>query len=355
MQTILTLNFTYLLLWWPNFFHKILGVLWIHTNAVAGSAAVINKFKEIGKKVIFVTNNSTKTRVEVTQKARDMEYNITEVWRWPLVFWTFLYNFVFIQDEVVTTSYLAAKYLKSNAFTGIAYIIGSTGISRELDMVNIRHTGVGPDVLKTNFQALANGNEFEPDPEVGAVIVGFDEHFSYPKMFKAATYLNRPGCLFIATNTDERFPMKNCVIPGTGSMVRPIEVAAGRPSMVMGKPSPMLCKALLDEHGVVPERTLMIGDRCNTDILFGSNCGYQTLLVGTGIHNLDDVQLWRDSDDAEDKKLIPDVFLPRLGDLLPFMDKWQVSAVVWRVIFFFLEKKNSKYIYGTMIVCIVFL
>lgn len=82
-----------------------------------------------------------------------------------------------------------------------------------MDNVGIRHEGVGPDLLTGSLQDLVHV-EFVPDNEIGAVIVGFDEHFSFPKLFKATTYLDNPDCIFIATNTDERFPTAGKVIPG---------------------------------------------------------------------------------------------------------------------------------------------
>lgn len=48
------------------------------------------------------------------------------------------------------------------------------------------------------------------DPEVGAVAVGFDREFSYDKLVRATTYLANPDCLFLATNTDEKY-----MVPGT--------------------------------------------------------------------------------------------------------------------------------------------
>lgn len=86
-----------------------------------------------------------------------------------------------------------------------------SGITKELEKVGIAHCGVGPDLMGKDITALS----IEKDPDVGAVIVGYDEHFSYPKMVKAASYLADHDVHFIGTNTDERFPTsKSIVMPG---------------------------------------------------------------------------------------------------------------------------------------------
>ena len=51
--------------------------------------------------------------------------------------------------------------------------------------------------------------------QVTCVLVAFDEHISYHKILKAATYIKKRNCLFLATNEDSALPMPgDMVIPG---------------------------------------------------------------------------------------------------------------------------------------------
>lgn len=47
------------------------------------------------------------------------------------------------QEEVVSTAYLAAKYLQDQGFKDKVYVVGSTGITQEMDMAGIKHTDIG--------------------------------------------------------------------------------------------------------------------------------------------------------------------------------------------------------------------
>ncbi|KOC71086.1 Phosphoglycolate phosphatase [Habropoda laboriosa] len=265
------------------------GVLWMNMNPLPNAAKVIDTFNCLGKRVFYVTNNSTKTREEFVMKCQVLNFKATK-------------------ENILCTANLAACYLQDLA------------IAKELQEVGISHIGVGPDAIKKNVPY----NKFDKDPDVGAVIVGFDEHFSYPKMVKAASYLNDSNVHFIATNTDERFPVdNNVVIPtGTGSLVRCIESCAERKAVVMGKPERYIADVLMKRFQVNPERTLMIGDRHNTDILLGTRCGFKTLLVLTGITTLEDVNRWKQSGSAQEKEYIPNYYIESLGDLLSYLEKF---------------------------------
>jgi len=269
---------------------------------VIGKANIaINKLRSLGKKVFYVTNNSTKTRSEYVTKCKNLEFEGQE-------------------EEIVGTSYVLAQYLKQRNFDKKVYVVGSTGVTRELDNVGIKHNEIGPEPSPDNVFSLQHTMKL--DPEVGCVAVGFDGNISFAKIMKASSYLNNPDCLFLATNTDERFPIRNSdlVFPGTGTMVKAVETASERAPIVMGKPSIEMFEVIRKSNNLDPSRTLMIGDRCNTDILFGKKCGLHTLVVLSGVTQFDHLEKWASDTDPKQHEFLADYLLNELGDLVDLLE-----------------------------------
>ncbi|XP_011502094.1 PREDICTED: phosphoglycolate phosphatase [Ceratosolen solmsi marchali] len=267
------------------------GVLWRETDVINGSPEAVNKLKQLGKKFFFVTNNNGNTRLELVKKCKNFGYNA-------------------VTEEILCTSYLAAVYLKEKNFQKKVYIVGSEGIAQELDAQGIKHFGVGPDVMIGN--ELDIHKSFEPDPDVGAVIVGFDKHFSYPKLVKAATYAQMPGVHFLGTNPDLQRPSPyKTRYPGAGCFLLAIEAAAGKKAVILGKPETFISEIIKQKFHVNPSRTLMIGDNLNTDILLGKRCGYLTLMVLSGITSQEDLEVLKNSNSS----ILPDFWTNQLSDL----------------------------------------
>ncbi|KAJ9590745.1 hypothetical protein L9F63_016261 [Diploptera punctata] len=277
------------------------GVLWLGNKVIPGSPDAINTLQKLGKKVYYITNNSTKTRREFVTKCTSMGYQATE-------------------DSIVSTAFLTACYLQDINFNKKVYVIGSQGITQELDAIGIKYLDIGPDTMNCDMPTLLR-EKVALEPDVGAVVVGFDEHISFPKMLKAASYLKQKECVFVATNTDEQFPTEypHLTVPGTGTFVKAIETCSGREAFKIGKPSPYVGEAIIKRHNVDPNRTLMIGDRCNTDILFGTLCGFKTLLVLTGVTTLQEVKKWQTSSKKEEQDLVPNYYTQSLADLLSLL------------------------------------
>ncbi|CAB4064393.1 Zinc finger protein 367 [Lepeophtheirus salmonis] len=174
------------------------------------------------------------------------------------------------QDEVLGTAYLAAWYLK------------------KLDDVGIEHIGLGPDLPpKEPFSAhVAVDIVKELDPDVNCK--------------NPALYF-----LLLIRMKDSQFT-----------------VPAERDPVILGKPNTFFFEAVRQRcPNVEPQRTLMIGDRANTDILLGKNCNLKTLQVGGGVHKLSDIRRWEKSACPKENRLVADYYLDSLGDLLPLMQR----------------------------------
>ncbi|XP_032957324.1 glycerol-3-phosphate phosphatase [Rhinolophus ferrumequinum] len=281
------------------------GVLWRGETAVPGAPEALTALRTRGKRLGFITNNSSKTREAYAEKLQRLGFG------GPAGSGAGL--------EVFGTAYCTALYLRqrlAGARAPKAYVLGSAALATELEAVGITSVGVGPEPLQGDGPDAWLDAPLEPD--VRAVVVGFDPHFSYMKLTKALRYLQQPGCLLVGTNMDNRLPLENDrFIAGTGCLVRAVEMAAQRQADIIGKPSRFIFDCVSQEYGINPERTVMVGDRLDTDILLGVTCGLKTILTLTGVSTLGDVKSNQESDCVSKRKMVPDFYVDSIADLLP--------------------------------------
>ncbi|KAI0978007.1 hypothetical protein GJ496_000441 [Pomphorhynchus laevis] len=263
------------------------GVLWIDGKGIDDAVNALNYLTSKNKKVYFFTNNSTKSRSAYVSKLQKLGYNAKK-------------------EQIISTSWLVAEYLKSIDFKGLIYLVGSHGIAEELKEANFKFIGLGPDPFPIDGEL-----DFTLDPLVNCVVAGFDSHISYPKIAKAASYIQKENCHFIVTNEDTTLPSvdKDKVIPGTGSVTSSIRLAVKKQPIVMGKPNSYAWKLLQQKQWIDPSTTLMIGDRLDTDISFGRNCGLNTMAVLTGVTSLSEIDSILKTVAGRSSSLIPNYYV----------------------------------------------
>ena len=152
----------------------------------------------------------------------------------------------------------------------------------------------------------------DQDPEVAAVIVGFDREVNYHKIQYATLCIREnPGCEFIATNTDAVTHLTDAQEwAGCGFMVGAIRGSTQVEPTVVGKPSTFMLDDVAAKLGLDKARLCMVGARLDTDILFGRQGGLRTLLVLSGVTSEAQVR-------AAGAPLQPDFYTAGLADLLP--------------------------------------
>ncbi|KAG0476744.1 hypothetical protein HPP92_013585 [Vanilla planifolia] len=249
------------------------GVVWKGDKLIDGVSETLDMLRSKGKRLVFVTNNSTKSRKQYGKKFETLGLNVSE-------------------EEIFASSFAAAAYLKSINFPNDkkVYVIGEDGILKELELAGFQYLGGPADGEKTI--KLEPGFLMEHDKNVGAVVVGFDRYFNYYKIQYATLCIREnPGCLFIATNRDAVTHLTDAQEwAGGGSMVGAIRGSTQQEPLVVGKPSTFIMEYLSQKFGILKSQICMVGDRLDTDILFGQNGGCKTLLVLSGVTSLQMLQ-----------------------------------------------------------------
>lgn len=241
------------------------GVIWKGDHVIPGAREVVNTLQERGKLVLFATNNASLSRRTYAEKMRSLGFNVDP-------------------REIYCSSYVTAKLLSGKVER--VYVVGEEGLIEELELAGLKPVD---------------------SDKAECVVVGLDRGLTYSKLSKALACLLR-GALFVATNRDPTLPTESGLALGAGAIVAALEAASGRSvDIVAGKPFPFMFELALKDWNLEASKTLVVGDRLDTDVAGAKRAGLASALVLSGVTSLDEVR---------SAKVSPDFVLRSITDLV---------------------------------------
>lgn len=235
---------------YQGYFIDLDGTTYKGTKTIPAAARFVKQLQRANKKIMFVTNNSTRTPQFVADNLREN------------------HNIAVNPSNIYTTALATADYLAQHAdqLHRKLYVIGEIGLKNAL---------------------LDAGFVFDEDhPDY--VVVGLDSDVTYHK-FELAVLAIRNGATFIGTNADSNLPNERGMVPGAGSLVKLVEYATQQQPIMVGKPEKIIMQMALKRIELTKEQVVMVGDNYHTDIMAGINVGMDTLLVYSGLSKRDEV------------------------------------------------------------------
>lgn len=214
-----------------NFVSDMDGVIYRGKTLIKGADEFINRVISSGHRLLFLTNNSEQTPVDLLHKLERM----------GVVGLT--------QDHFLTSAMATAKFLQKQRQMEkrqTVYVVGGGGLVNEI------------------YNAGFSISESKPD----YVVVGKTRDLNYNMLNKAVAMI-KGGAKFIGTNPDVIDPTESGEEPACGTILAAIEKATGKAPYVVGKPNPLMMLIAKETVGAKEEPTFMIGDRMDTDIVGG--------------------------------------------------------------------------------------
>jgi HAD superfamily hydrolase (TIGR01457 family) len=224
------------------------GVLYRGDRPVAQAATVVAELRAKGRRIAFMSNNSSRTPDEVATKMVAMGIQASS-------------------SEVVTSALATADLLASRSASS-AFVVGEEGIRRAL-------ADAGIEVL-----------DGEPS-RAAYVVVGWDRSADYAKLRTACLLVER-GAGLVATNPDPSYPAPDGLWPGAGALLAVITTTTGAEPEIVGKPHAPLFRSAQTRAG--GGTALVVGDRLDTDVAGAAALGWDSLLVLTGVSTREDVE-----------------------------------------------------------------
>ena len=250
------------------------GTIYLGENRLPGAKRLIEKLQELGKKVVFLSNNPTKDPKMYAEKLTRLGLPTSE-------------------DEVVNTVVTMTRWLVQNHPEATVFPISEEPLKRALREAGIRMS--------------------ERAEEIDVVIASYDREFEYRKLqiaFDAIWFHKRAR--LVTTNPDPYCPLPGGRgEPDAAAIVGAIEACTGaRCEVNVGKPDPIMLETVLDRLALESSECLMTGDRLYTDVRMALDAGMPSAVVLTGETTAEIL-----ATETEENK--PDWVLDRIDRLIP--------------------------------------
>ena len=222
------------------------GTIYFGSKIADFALQTIDELQSNGYNVLFFTNNSTKTRVEILDKLINMGIRTTV-------------------DKIYTSAYASAIFLQRNDLRNI-FLVGSRGFKSELTNADIN---------------------IEDEYSCEAVVI--DLNFNYKILSRALIALQKSRRIIVA-NTDKNFPVENGLLrPGANAMLSAILGSIDKKIKpdIVGKPNPFMLEILCKDWGLDKQHIGVVGDSIESDMAMAKNFNCKGILVGNDITLLD--------------------------------------------------------------------
>lgn len=242
------------------------GVIYHGNRLLPGVTEFVDWLNANGKNFLFLTNSSERSPRELKEKLSRLGIEVSA-------------------DNFYTSALATATFLAQQHPSGSAFVIGEAGL------------------INAIYDAGLSMNDTSPD----YVVVGETRSYSFEKIERAC-FLVQKGAKLIGTNPDVTGPSEKGIIPATGALLAPIELATGAKAYCVGKPNPLMMRNALKKLGHRREDTAIIGDRMDTDIIAGIESEIETVLVLSGVTTPEQLQQFA---------FRPRYVLNGVGDMIP--------------------------------------
>ena len=242
------------------------GTVYLGDKLIGDMNKTLEFLRNNGKKIVYLSNNSSRGEKDYIKKLKKLK----------------IYN---KNDLIYTSANATCDYLKENYPSKSVYVLGTNSFKKQL-----RKNGI--KVAKKGVADIA--------------LLAYDTSVNYKKISLFSKVLSS-GALYISTHPDICCPTESISLPDAGSFIKMFECCYQKtPSLIIGKPYKIMGENLMKKFGAKKDEFVMVGDRLYTDIGFGVNNEFLSLLVLSGEAKKDDV---------ENSDVKPDFILSSLNDI----------------------------------------